>query len=240
MKPLSTFDNQLLDKHFATQGTDMSCTLRVLQWNPGEKEGRALYDRRCYTCFNHKTLRIHAHKDDKRKTGYPDLYWESSHGVAKTLIGARSIKFWDLRRHASSRELARLQGFPDDYILPKHKAAHLFGNAVTVPVAHAAIEAAFKHQSPPETLLDLCSGIGGFHVAARQLYPDIECVGFSEIKGAAVDCYTQNFPEATAMGDLRRMVESGDATPKADLLCAGFPCQSFSGPSATTLWRNMS
>ena len=71
--------------------------------------------------------------------------------------------------------------------------------------------------------VDLFAGLGGFHVALRQL--GHECVFASEIDEGLRDLYFKNFglvPE----GDIRKVpIES---IPAHDLLCAGSPCQPFS------------
>lgn len=70
---------------------------------------------------------------------------------------------------------------------------------------------------------DLFSGLGGFHLANRQLGGT--CVFSSEIDPKLRQLYLKNFgllPE----GDIRRV--DVDSIPAHDLLCAGFPCQPFS------------
>jgi DNA (cytosine-5)-methyltransferase 1 len=71
--------------------------------------------------------------------------------------------------------------------------------------------------------IDLFAGIGGFHLAMTNLGGD--CVFASEIDEAARSVYYDNF----------RLMPEGDITgigekqiPPHDVLCAGFPCQSFS------------
>lgn len=73
------------------------------------------------------------------------------------------------------------------------------------------------------TFLDVCAGIGGFHLALSS--KGGKCVGAIENDHQCCAVYTENFgmnPE----GDLTKI----DLTklPKHDLLCAGFPCQPFS------------
>lgn len=75
----------------------------------------------------------------------------------------------------------------------------------------------------PLKFIDLFSGIGGFHIGIKQLGG--ECVLASEIDETAADTYYNNF-QIKPMGDIRT-IESSDI-PEFDLLCAGFPCQSFS------------
>lgn len=105
------------------------------------------------------------------------------------------------------------------------------------------------------TYLSLFSGIGGFELGLERcaanyrthrtetpiplriprtgniLLPDTQlenarCVGFSEIDQHAKAIYQHHFPTHTDLGDIRSINES--RLPDFDLLCAGFPCQSFS------------
>lgn len=74
-----------------------------------------------------------------------------------------------------------------------------------------------------KTFIDLFSGIGGFHLAGKNL--GLECVFASEIDEQARQAYAHNYglyPE----GDIHKIVAS--SVPDHDLLCAGFPCQPFS------------
>lgn len=71
--------------------------------------------------------------------------------------------------------------------------------------------------------IDLFAGLGGFHVALRQL--GHECVFASEIDEGLRDLYSKNFG-LTPHGDIRKVpIES---IPAHDVLCAGSPCQPFS------------
>lgn len=71
--------------------------------------------------------------------------------------------------------------------------------------------------------IDLFAGIGGFHQAMEQLGG--ECVFASEIDKYAIDTYYKNYG-INADYDIREVKE--EEIPKHDVLCAGFPCQSFS------------
>jgi DNA (cytosine-5)-methyltransferase 1 len=73
------------------------------------------------------------------------------------------------------------------------------------------------------TFIDLFSGIGGFHVALKKLGG--QCVFASEIDQNAVEVYKKNF-QMEVHGDIAEIELS--KIPYADLLAAGFPCQSFS------------
>ena len=71
--------------------------------------------------------------------------------------------------------------------------------------------------------IDLFSGLGGFHVALRQLGHN--CVFASEIDPQLRELYNNNFGILPA-GDVRSM--SVFDIPIHDILCAGFPCQPYS------------
>jgi DNA (cytosine-5)-methyltransferase 1 len=70
---------------------------------------------------------------------------------------------------------------------------------------------------------DLFAGLGGFHLAAKQLGG--ECVFACEIDEKLRANYKANFGILPA-GDIREI--DPKKIPKHDLLCAGFPCQPFS------------
>ena len=76
-----------------------------------------------------------------------------------------------------------------------------------------------------KTFIDLFAGIGGFHQALSQL--GAQCVGAAESDQHAASVYRANhgddFPFFT---DIRTL--DPRLLPKFDILCAGFPCQSFS------------
>lgn len=71
--------------------------------------------------------------------------------------------------------------------------------------------------------IDLFSGIGGFHQAMVQLGG--ECVFASEIDKYAIETYYENY--GIDSGCNIRDVDEKDI-PEHDVLCAGFPCQTFS------------
>ncbi len=66
----------------------------------------------------------------------------SAHAIAPTIIAKHPPKLWDLKRHLSEREMARLQGFPDTFKFPCSYAqtARQMGNSVTVPVVQAILK----------------------------------------------------------------------------------------------------
>jgi DNA (cytosine-5)-methyltransferase 1 len=71
--------------------------------------------------------------------------------------------------------------------------------------------------------IDLFSGIGGFHSALEQLGG--KCVLASDIDEQANATYLANY-NMKPIGDITQ-IETKDI-PDFDLLCGGFPCQSFS------------
>ncbi|AHA27538.1 DNA cytosine methyltransferase [Candidatus Liberibacter americanus] len=71
--------------------------------------------------------------------------------------------------------------------------------------------------------IDLFCGIGGFRLALEKR--GLECVFSSDIDPHVQEVYKQNFGEK-ASGDITEI--PAKKIPKHDILCAGFPCQSFS------------
>ncbi len=77
--------------------------------------------------------------------------------------------------------------------------------------------------------IDLFCGIGGFRIAAEQVFAkysiEPKCVFSSDIDKYAREAYYANFGEYPA-GDITKINE--DDIPDHDVLFAGFPCQPFS------------
>ena len=208
-KPLNEAQLRVIHCHFANCGANEHTRMRI---DPMQS-----------SVFNPQTGRLHVHRHDKRMSGKQELVFDSATGRA-TSFTSHTLKFWDLRRHATPREYARIQGFPETFKPPSQMVANLFGNAVAVPCAAHACACVGKGVDPPATFLDLCAGIGGFHLAATAAFPGVRCVGYCEIKPAASRTYADNFPAVLALGDITAV----EQWPRADLVTAGFPCQPFS------------
>jgi len=73
------------------------------------------------------------------------------------------------------------------------------------------------------TFIDLFAGLGGFHLALKEL--SHKCVFASEINPVLREVYYKNFSMLPA-GDITQI--SSNDIPKHDILCAGFPCTPFS------------
>ena len=75
------------------------------------------------------------------------------------------------------------------------------------------------------TFIDLFAGIGGFRIAMEKLGG--ECVFSSEIDKEAIKTYSVNFNDIP-YGDITLESVKLKIPKHFDILCAGFPCQSFS------------
>ena len=111
----------------------------------------------------------------------------------------------------------------------KQKAEKYFESIVSEPLADLLrINLNFDVPFPPVKkskfqFIDLFAGIGGFRIAMQNLGGN--CVFSSEIDKYAKQTYDLNFGEIP-FGDITKIDEND--IPEHDVLCAGFPCQSFS------------
>ena len=72
-------------------------------------------------------------------------------------------------------------------------------------------------------LLDLFSGIGGFHLGLEQSGFEFDWVGYSEIDKFANELYKRRFPNAEQLGDIKSI--RPESLPDIDIVTFGFPCQ---------------
>ena len=75
-------------------------------------------------------------------------------------------------------------------------------------------------------VFDMFAGYGGAEFALKKAGIEHECIGFSEIDKYAIQCFKQNHGDIKNYGDCTKI--NTDELPDFDLLCGGFPCQSFS------------
>ena len=74
-------------------------------------------------------------------------------------------------------------------------------------------------------VLDLFSGIGGFHLGLERAGFEVESY-FSEIDKYAIDVYSNNFKNSTYVGSITDVKQSN--LPRIDAITFGSPCQDFS------------
>lgn len=100
----------------------------------------------------------------------------------------------------------------------------------------------------------LFNGIGGFSLGIDKVFPDAECVGFSEIYEPANNVHLKHYPSHVNFGDVAKIVwkhdklgemledkrgkpilntKALDALPYFDMLVGGSPCQGLSSANIT-------
>jgi len=80
-------------------------------------------------------------------------------------------------------------------------------------------------KKPKFTFIDLFAGIGGFRIAMQNLGG--KCVYSSEFDAKAQETYLANYGEMP-FGDITKESTKSYIPKSFDILCGGFPCQSFS------------
>lgn len=78
------------------------------------------------------------------------------------------------------------------------------------------------------TYIDLFAGIGGFHQAMQEYsHGKATCLFASEIDSYAQKVYEENY-QIAPLGDIKKIQPKKLPFGTPDVICAGFPCQSFS------------
>jgi DNA (cytosine-5)-methyltransferase 3A len=77
-----------------------------------------------------------------------------------------------------------------------------------------------------KTYLSLFSGCGMFEHAIKQVYPDADCIGYSEIDKYAISVYEKHYPDHPYLGDITKI--NINELPDFDLMVCGFPCTNLS------------
>jgi len=76
-------------------------------------------------------------------------------------------------------------------------------------------------------VVELFAGVGGFRLGLKNASDRFKVVWANDIDKYACQVYRKNFGEGELYeGDIRKV--KADDIPDHDLLCAGFPCPSFS------------
>jgi len=75
-------------------------------------------------------------------------------------------------------------------------------------------------------IFSMFSGIGGFEKGILDVWEEAEFVGHSEIDKYADMVYKYKYPECKNYGDATKI--DTKELPNIDMICGGFPCQSFS------------
>lgn len=79
----------------------------------------------------------------------------------------------------------------------------------------------------PLTYVSLFSGIGGFEQAIHQVFPNAQCLGYSEIDPVPLKVYRRHFPTHPYLGPVEN-VNRSQFTQTPDLVVAGSPCKDLS------------
>ena len=79
----------------------------------------------------------------------------------------------------------------------------------------------------PIRFLDMFAGIGGFRSGLERL-GGFECVGYCEIDKYAKQAYDAMYPTEGELYFADARTIDPYTLPDIDLICGGFPCQSFS------------
>lgn len=87
----------------------------------------------------------------------------------------------------------------------------------------------------PLIYIDLFSGIGGFTLAIKRVFPKSICAGYSEIEQTAIKVYEEHFPGHRNLGDVSKVKIKklkkilAKLSKNYDLMiCGGSPCQNLS------------
>ena len=128
---LSQFELERIDYHFAHCHEAERVQHSNAKYAPNTKKGK-------YGVFSFQkrdgSLRFHV--GDHAKTQIQEAFYSCLDTYASTIIANRTPKLWDIRRKLSVLESKRLQGFPDDFLMPVSdaQAYKQLGNSVSVPI----------------------------------------------------------------------------------------------------------
>ena len=131
---LSKFELDRIDYHFEHCHEQERVQHSNEKYKPNTKKGKyGVYS------FQKPDGSLRFHVGDVAKTQIQEAFYSCINTYASTIIANRTPKLWDLRRKLSVLESKRLQGFPDDFIMPVSdaQAYKQLGNSVSIPIVKA-------------------------------------------------------------------------------------------------------
>ena len=134
---LPQFELDRIDYHFAHCHENDRVQHDNSKYAPSTKKGKhGIFS------FQKPDGSLRFHVGDHAKTQIQEAFYACLDTYAPTIIANRTPKMWDLRRRLSVKEAKRLQGFPDDFIMPvlDCHALKQLGNSVSVPVVQLIIK----------------------------------------------------------------------------------------------------
>ena len=128
---ISKFELDRIDYHFAHCKETERVQHSNAKYEPNTKKGKyGVYS------FQKPDGSLRFHVGDPAKTQIQEAFYSCLDTYASTIIANRTPKLWDIRRKLSVLEAKRLQGFPDDFVMPVSdaQAYKQLGNSVSVPI----------------------------------------------------------------------------------------------------------
>lgn len=107
----------------------------------------------------------------------------------------------------------------------KQQLIIIINNKLAIDCEEPSTTAEPKTNDTALRFIDLFCGIGGFHQAIQRLDPSAKCVFACDIDEKCRKIYELNYG-VKPQGDISK-IDFG-TVPEFDILCGGFPCQSFS------------
>lgn len=143
---LTACEQNRIQYHFANSHKEERVQHDNSQYAPHTKKGK-------YGVFSYQkpdgSLRFHV--GDKAKTQIQEAFYACLDTYAPTLIAGRTPKLWDIHRKLSVLEAKRLQGFPDNFVMPvsDNQAYKQLGNSVSLPVIQAIMKTMVEAYNKP-------------------------------------------------------------------------------------------
>lgn len=134
---LPQFELDRIDYHFAHCHETERVQHDNSKYAPNTKKGKhGIFS------FQKPDGSLRFHVGDHAKTQIQEAFYACLDTYAPTIIANRTPKLWDLRRRLSVKEAKRLQGFPDEFVMPvlDCHALKQLGNSVSVPVIQLIIQ----------------------------------------------------------------------------------------------------